>query len=460
MEAENKLEAKYGLLTAVSMVIGQVIGSGIFFKVDDVLRATEGNIYAGLLGFVIVGIAVVLAAISIADYAMLVPKDGGLLAYMEYRYGKKAAALIGWMYLSLFYPLLTAVLFTVSGIYIANLLADFGAPKPGFGQYTLIGLVNLLIFFILNIYRPRSSGLFQQVTTVIKLIPLIIIASLGILSISQSAPPAVTGSAAPLTSGRSMWALVAASFIPIAFAFDGWYIATQISGEIKDSRKNLPRALIVGTVTVLLVYVLYYCGIVFRMDSAQILQLKDAYITEYSRTIASRAGAIVIQLFVIISVLGTANGLLLATIRVPYQFYNLDRARKFLKLGKVSERFKMPLNSAFFALAAIMLYMLVYYFTNVSRYFTAKSYDISAIPVAFIYIVIGALIAGLFSLLKNGALGGNKLTKSVMITVALLGILMVIVGSAVTQNGLSYLIISLIFIIFGYLFFVNHTPKY
>ena len=75
MEKNQKLEAKYGLFTAIAMVIGQVIGSGIFFKVDDVLSATQGNNFAGLLGFLVVGISVVFAAVSMANYAELLPKD-------------------------------------------------------------------------------------------------------------------------------------------------------------------------------------------------------------------------------------------------------------------------------------------------------------------------------------------------------------------------------------------------
>ncbi|MGZ5212076.1 MAG: hypothetical protein ACXWB6_07395, partial [Kaistella sp.] len=73
MEKEQQLEAKYGLFTAISMVIGQVIGSGIFFKIDDVLLSTQGNILAGLLGFIIVGVSVVFGAISMANYAELLP---------------------------------------------------------------------------------------------------------------------------------------------------------------------------------------------------------------------------------------------------------------------------------------------------------------------------------------------------------------------------------------------------
>ena len=457
MENNQKLEAKYGLFTAISMVIGQVIGSGIFFKVDDVLSATQGNSFAGLLGFIIVGVSVVFAATSMANYAELLPKDGGILNYVEYRFGKKASAYVGWMYLSLFYPLLTAVLFTVSGIYIAHLLAEFFSFKPTFLHYTAIGTFNLFLFLGLNIFRPKASGVFQQLTTVLKLIPLILIASLGIISLLKgNVEEANTFSYAAKNVGenQNFWLLVAASFVPIAFAFDGWYIATQISGEIKNSSKNLPKALVIGTLTVLLVYVLYYSGIVLRMSGDEIMTLKDTYITEFSRKIASKTGAILIQLFVIISVLGTSNGLLLATTRIPYQFYNLDYSKKFLNLGKINPKTNMPVNSAILAFIIILFYLVLYYITNTATFFTEKNYDISAIPIAFIYIVNGALFVGLLKLIRQKIFKGNPLFKYFMAVIAVIGVLIVLIGTATAPNGISYILISLLFIIAGY-FFIN-----
>ena len=260
MDKDQKLEAKYGLFTAISMVIGQVIGSGIFFKVDDVLFATQGNVLAGLFGFLIVGIIVVFAGISMANYAELLPKEGGILSYVKYRFGDTAAYFVGWMYMSLFYPALTAVLFTVSGIYIAHLLAEFLNFEPTNLHFALIGFMNLVIFFFINIFRPKSSGIFQQMTTVLKVLPLILIASLGILSLFKGEVSEVN-TFSQVGSGlqnQSFLLLVAASFIPISFAFDGWYIATQISGEIKNSSKNLPKALIIGTFSVMVIYIAYY----------------------------------------------------------------------------------------------------------------------------------------------------------------------------------------------------------
>lgn len=453
MSNDQKLEAKYGLFTAISMVIGQVIGSGIFFKVDDVLFATQGNTLAGLFGFLIVGISVVFAGISMANYAELLPQGGGILNYVNYRFGPTASYFVGWMYMSLFYPALTAVLFTVSGIYIAHLLAEFMNFEPTFLHFVLIGFVNLIIFFFINIFRPRSSGIFQQMTTVLKVLPLIFIASLGILSLIKGDVSEVN-TFTQVGSGlqnQSFILLVAASFIPISFAFDGWYIATQISGEIKNSSKNLPKALIIGTISVMVIYIAYYLGIVFRMSGEEIIQLKDTYITEFARKIASNSGAILMQLFIIISVLGTSNGLLLATIRVPYQFANLEKSKKFLSLNKVDEKTKMPVNSAIFGSAIIVLYLFIYYITNTHPFFTEKNFDISAIPIIFIYLVNGALFLGLFKLFTKKVFARNSIFKKIITIIAILGNIIVLFGTASAQNGIVYFIINIFFILAGFL---------
>jgi len=454
MSNDQKLEARYGLFTAISMVIGQVIGSGIFFKVDDVLFATQGNVLAGLLGFIIVGISVVFAGISMANYAELLPKEGGILSYVQYRFGETASYFVGWMYMSLFYPLLTAVLFTVSGIYIAHLLAEFMNFEPTNLHFALIGFLNLLIFFTINIYRPKSSGIFQQMTTVLKVLPLILIASLGILSLFKGDVGEVN-TFSEIGSGvknQSFILLVAASFIPISFAFDGWYIATQISGEIKNSSKNLPKALIIGTISVMIIYIAYYLGIVFRMSGAEIIQLKDTYITEFARKIASNSGALIMQLFIIISVLGTSNGLLLASIRVPFQFSHLEKSKKFLRLDKINEQTKMPVNSAVFAVLVIILYLFLYYICNTHVFFTEKNFDLSAIPIVFIYLVNGALFLGLFHLFQKKVFSKNSFSKKIMALIAVFGIAVVLFGTASAPNGITYFVINIVFLIAGFLF--------
>ena len=436
---------------AVSMVVGQMVGSGIFFKVDDVLASTNGNVYAGVMGFIIVGISVVFSAASMANYAIFSPKEGGLLHYVEFRYGKRAAAYVGWVYFIMFLPLLAGVLLTVSGIYISHFLAEFIHFEPNFLHYSLIGWCNGVIFLLLNIFRPKSSGIFLQLTAVLKLFPLIFIAAIGIVSLvgndaemlNQAENQAIVSS-----NETNFWLLVGASFIPITFSMDGWYIAMQISGEIKDSQKNLPKALISGTLIVLVVYVFYYLGIVSKMNSNEIRQLGDTYIIEFSRKISSEAGAIAIQLFIIISVLGTCNGLVLANTRAPYQFYNLEYSKKFLNLGNISKRTGMPVNSALVGFGLMSIYLFIFYLSNTNPFLKELNYDISAIPILFIYVVNFCLYLGLFKLFREHLLK-NKTLKYTMLLFAIVGTCVVLAGTLSSPNGLSYLVIAVLFILLG-----------
>ncbi len=201
----------------------------------------------------------------------------------------------------------------------------------------------------------------------------------------------------------------------------------------------------------MVIYIAYYLGVVFRMSGAEIIQLKDTYITEFARKIASNSGALIMQLFIIISVLGTSNGLLLATIRVPYQFSNLEKSKKFLNLSNVDEKTKMPVNSAVFGTLLITFYLLIYYFTNTHPFFTEKNFDLSAIPILFIYLVNVALFIGLFQLFRKKTFSKNSFFRKMMTIIAVFGNILVIFGTVTSPNGLTYFVITIFFLLGGFL---------
>ena len=112
----------------------------------------------------------------------------------------------------------------------------------------------------------------------------------------------------------------------------------------------------------------------------------------------------------------------------------------------------MPVNSAFLGLGIIIFYIIIYYITNTNSYFTSRNFDLSAIPIVFIYLVNGALFVGLFSLLKKKVFSGNPLIKGIMAVIAILGIAVVLLGTMLSPNGLVYLVISIGFLGIGLLF--------
>ncbi|MGZ5210501.1 MAG: hypothetical protein ACXWB1_06375, partial [Kaistella sp.] len=142
----------------------------------------------------------------------------------------------------------------------------------------------------------------------------------------------------------------------------------------------------------------------------------------------------------------------------PYQFANLEKSRNFLNLNVIEPKTKMPVNSALLGLGIIIFYLFMYYITNTHPYFTAKNFDLSAIPIVFIYLVNGALFIGLFQLFRKNVFSGNRFFKLAMAVIAILGIIVVLFGTATAPNGIVYFIVNLVFIGAGFLF-MDTTDK-
>ena len=114
-------EKDYGLFTTIAMIVGVVIGSGIFFKSDNILIATNGSIALGVLVFCIAAIAIIFGSLTISELAARNSEAGGLIAYAEQSYNKSIACAFGWFQTFLYFPTLIAVVAYVAGIYICLL---------------------------------------------------------------------------------------------------------------------------------------------------------------------------------------------------------------------------------------------------------------------------------------------------------------------------------------------------
>ena len=174
-----KLEKKYGLLTAIGMVVGIVIGSGVFFKAQSVLDKTGGNVSLGILAWIIGGIVIVSCACTFAVIATKYERVNGLVDYSEAMVGKKYAYFIGWFATTIYYPTLTSVLSWLCARYTGELLG------PGWeltsNNVMVLGYVFMIATFALNAVAPKLAGKYQVSTTFIKLIPLILMAVVGIV---------------------------------------------------------------------------------------------------------------------------------------------------------------------------------------------------------------------------------------------------------------------------------------
>ena len=196
---DQNLTKKYGLMTAIAMVVGVVIGSGIFFKTEAVLAKSNGNALIGILAIAIVGVIMIICAYTFSILAGRYEKVSGLVDYAEATVGKSYAYYVGWIMATIYYPTITSVLVWLSASYTAQL---FGLPDPSVGGPTLaIAAFYLVAIVALNALAPILSGKFQVSATFIKLIPLILMAVVGIIRGVTSGTLAENFAAAGSVSG-------------------------------------------------------------------------------------------------------------------------------------------------------------------------------------------------------------------------------------------------------------------
>ena len=304
------LKKSLGLGTALSTVVGVVIGSGVFFKPQAIYSATNGGPGMGILAWVIGGIITVLAGLTAAEVSAAIPRTGGMMVYIEEIYGKKWGFLTGWMQTVLFFPGTIAAI----GVVFAQQCAElFGYSSSNMMIVIPISIGIILLLAILNNLGSSFSGSIQNIATIGKLIPLILIIIFGFIKGKG------TGSmVSPLVGpGVNAGTVLGQVLIATLFAYDGWINVGAIAGEMKNPGKDLPKAIIGGLSAVMAVYIIINLAYL-RVATASEL----AAVTSPAALVATRLfgdiGGKIITVGILISVFGALNGYLLTGPRIPY----------------------------------------------------------------------------------------------------------------------------------------------
>jgi len=456
------MKRNYGLFTAITMITGIVIGSGIFFKADDVLAYANYNVLLGVLVFTIAAIAVVFGALSISQLAIRTDKPGGLISYAEDFVGVGTATAFGWFESFLYLPTLGAVVAWASGIYVSNLLgyADFSIWRN-----TVIGLIALTFFYTMNILSAKLGGLFQNASMIIKIIPLIVLAVVGL---TKGNTDAVVGAASTTfrTDARSSLAWLGA-FGPLAFSFDGWIVSTSICHEIKNSKKNLPLALSIAPIFVLVVYLAYFLGIVSFLGVDTVREVGDNAVYLASSTLFGDTVSKIVLIAVVISILGTVNGVSLGLIRLPYSLALRNMMPGSNVIKKENQKLGgMPVNSGLLVYGLSVVYLFINYFVMTSSaqlHFFGKdvpvcNLDISSISICVLYLTYIILYVAVIKLWKKGDIK-NIFLGLFCPVLGTVGSLIIFSGSVVDPVFFIYALICIIFVGIAYLYYYTHKDK-
>lgn len=350
MENLQTPDKKLSLFDSTAIIIGSMIGSGIFIVSADIARKvqTPGML---LLAWIVTGVITILAALSYGELAAAMPKAGGQYVYIREAFGKKYGFLYGW---TLFSVIQTGTIAAVSvafakftGVFFpvisgTNMIVSFGSF--GISSQQLLG-VTLIIGLSLYNYRDVKSGaLLQNIFTVAKVGALLFLVFIGIYmgfkggfasgNFSPAFPDVIT-----LATIGTFGAALTGSL----FSADAWNNVTFTAGEVKNPQRNLPLSLLLGTGIVIILYVLANVSYLSVLNINQIGGAEnDRVATLMMENILGANGRYFIALMIMVSTFGCLNGCIFTAARV---YYAMAKDGMFLKQASKLNKNNVPANS-------------------------------------------------------------------------------------------------------------------
>jgi len=309
------LRRDLGLAAAISVIVGSMIGVGIFLGPRGVAQQlpTPGLM---LLAWGLGGVFVLCGAMTYAEMATIFPRSGGSYNFIKAAYGPLPAFLNGWSGVAIGKAANVSALAVGFGAVSSVLLAAvFGLQLTPMGQ---IGAAIALIVTVaaVNVVGVRHGGRLSVAAAFVKVgaLALLIIGGLVVLAprfptLAQAAP------AAP--GGFDLLSAFGLALIPIFFAYDGWENSTQVAEEVRDPQRNVPRSLILGTLAVLVLYVL--ANLVYLLAvGPQTLGTSTFAAGETADAIFGNGANVVISLAILVSIVGTVNNIVLTGPRIAF----------------------------------------------------------------------------------------------------------------------------------------------
>ncbi|MDD7395462.1 MAG: APC family permease [Acholeplasmatales bacterium] len=445
----TEIKKQYGIWTGIAMVVGIVIGSGVFLKAGGVLKLAGGNLKLSILAWFIGGLIMITSSFCFAVFATKVTKYNGVVDYVEVASNEKIGYSLAWMITSFYYPIVASIVALFAGSYFFKMiglnigLTDWQNFLFAFGIITLVVIMNYL--------SPIIASKFQISATVVKLIPILLIAIGGLFaSLIVGNDYGIINAFKNNAEGYEL--NFGEAVKKTAFAYEGWVCATAINAELKDSKKNLPKALVGGTIAILVFYIVYYVSLSAILgNEANIIQDEKAPIVAFQKMFGTIGGSI-FTFFIMISCLGTVNGVTMGCCRGMYTMSCRGQGIAPEKFSKIGKNKNISFLSCIYGYGCILLMLLVWYLAmhNVWIFGHLGSMDeiICAIIYA-IYITMYIFIMKNFkelNVVKRFILPGLAIIGSLFFTICGTGLYQLITTGK-TNSLIDFLVFLVLFII-------------
>ena len=325
----ERLPRRLGLVSAMAVLVGTTIGSGIF-RVPSSIAAEVGTVGAIALLWIVGAIVAVFGALTLAELSALFPRSGGIYVFLREAYGPLPAFLFGWTELLVIRPSALGALAIIFADYTGHFF-----PGLGDGGERMLAAAAIAILAITNVRSVDWAAALANVTTVAKVLALCGVALLAFVfgDVAQGAL------SQPIGMSPTSWGGFGVALIAVLWAYDGWADLTFVAGEVKDPERNMPRALLGGVAIIVVIYLLVNLAYlwVMRVDemAASALVARDTALR-----IFGAGGAGVIAALVMLSTFGALNGSTLTGPRILYAM--AEDGLFFRPIAHVHPKYRTP----------------------------------------------------------------------------------------------------------------------
>ncbi len=354
----EELKQKYGFFTVLTLFMGTMIGVGIFLRANNLALASGGDTLAVITAWIVTACIILPTVLIILEIATLSSKAGGIQGYMEDLWGKRMGFTVG-ISQSFFY---LPAIFVLVNLLIAVFTIKVFNIEIHSGIIIIIASISALCLLLINLFAATFAGKIQIISTAIKLLPIVLIIIFGFLYSGDPLNAVGTDvkKAADFISNshNSFITKVATMLVITFFSLEGWIIVCVLSKEVKNVKKTLPLAMIIGLSLTILIYILFSSAM-FQVATQESLATDGSSATNVASVLFGNKFGSIINIFVLISALGVGNSVAMAFLRAPY---SVAKSRSFPGskwLEKINPKLEMPLNSAIIAIMIIAAYMLL-----------------------------------------------------------------------------------------------------
>lgn len=352
---ETEFKREISLFGGVSILGGIMIGGGIFYLGSYVLMRTGMSLGWALVCWALGGLISLLGGLCYAELGAMMPKAGGSTFYLNTAFHPLIGFLCGFSGWLISFP------GSISGGILA-LTAIFGLNGV---TEKLVASALIILFTLYNTFGVKVGSRFQSLTMIAKLIPIAII-MFGGLFFGKVSPNLSLAAPEGVTSVSQMISMIAFATVATLWAYEGWTNLNLVAEEVKNPKRNLPLALIISIGGIALIYILFNFAIYRVLDIKEITELINSgeyYLgTVASTRLFASAGGLIVVVGMVISMIGSVNGLTIAGPRLPYAM--AQEGHFFPAFGKLSEKYKVPTNALW---CQCLLSLLLVWFRDLSQ---------------------------------------------------------------------------------------------